>query len=103
MPEDSLDVQLRFAIVNRRLIRFEYSGAVRVAEPHDYGVQKGVIRLLAYQLRGGSSRASSSSGWKLLDAAKISGCTVLDETFAGSRGAAHQHHYAWEVLYARVS
>jgi hypothetical protein len=27
---------------------------------------------------------------------------MLDETFAGSRGAAHQQHYVWEMLHARV-
>jgi hypothetical protein len=96
------DEQLRFAIAEKRLIQFTYLGALRVAEPHDYGVYQGVTRLLAYQLRGSSSRATSARGWKLLDVAKIIGCTVLNETFAGSRGEAHQRHYVWDVLYARV-
>ena len=102
MAEASLDALLRFAITNKRLIRFSYSQALRVAEPHDYGLHKGVLRLLVFQVRGGSSRASSSRGWKLLDVGKVTSCTVLDETFAGSRGAAHQNHYVWEVLHARV-
>jgi hypothetical protein len=102
MPEISLDAQLRFAINSKRLIQFRYHDALRVAEPHDYGVQKGVTRVLAFQLRGASSRTTSARGWKLLDVTKISGCIVLDETFAGSRGEAHQQHYVWDVLYARV-
>jgi hypothetical protein len=102
MPEISLDAQLRFAINSKRLIQFRYHDALRVAEPHDYGVQKGVTRVLAFQLRGASSRTTSARGWKLLDVTKISGCIVLDEPFAGSRGQAHQQHYVWDVLYARV-
>lgn len=85
MPEGSLDTLLRSAIADKRLIQLSYSHALRVAEPHDYGVHKGVLRLLAFQLRGGSSRASSSRGWKLLDVGKITSCVMLDETSAGPR------------------
>ena len=45
----TLDSQLRFAIANRRLIRFTYESVVRVAEPHDYGLRDGAPRVLAYQ------------------------------------------------------
>ena len=55
IPEP-LDVQLRFAIANKRLIQISYGGYLRVLEPHDYGVQKGTRRLLAYQVRGGSAQ-----------------------------------------------
>ena len=75
MAEDSLDALLRFAIANKRLLHSP-TQAARVAEPHDYGVHKGVLRLLVFQLRGGSSRASSSRGWKLLDVDKITSCAV---------------------------
>ncbi len=41
------------AIQEKRLIEFIYkSGAVRIAEPHDYGILDGVERLLAFQLSG---------------------------------------------------
>ena len=98
-----LNEQLLFAIAQKRLIQFTYSGGTRVAEPHDYGVQKGTERLLTYQLRrsGGLSRGSVT-GWRLLDVAKIEHCVVLDQTFPGSRGQSHHQHYSWDVLYARV-
>ncbi|MCA1586308.1 MAG: hypothetical protein LC791_16555 [Acidobacteria bacterium] len=100
----SMDAQLRFAIANKRLIELGYHGTLRVAEPHDYGVQKGATRLLIYQLRSsGPTRRTSVSGWKLLSLSKIDGCTVLDETFLGSRGRSHQSHYVWDVVYARVT
>ena len=103
MHGGSIDSQLRLAIANKRLIQFTYNGALRVAEPHDYGVQKGRARLLAYQLRGSSSSARNSvSRWRLLDVEKMAGCVVLNETFPGSRGQAHRHHHVWDTLHARV-
>jgi len=101
---DSLDQRLRFAITHKRLIRFRYHGSERVAEPHDYGVQNGVTRLLAYQLRGPVRSARSAAvGWRLLDLSKLEDCVVLDEMFPGSRGAAHQQRLVWDVLHARVA
>jgi hypothetical protein len=100
----SLDDRLRFAIENTRLIEVRYSGSVRVAEPHDYGVHKGVERLLAYQLRGPArSPQQRVTGWRLFDLSKIEDCIVLDVTFRGSRGQSHRAHLVWEVLYARVA
>lgn len=98
----SIDEQLRHAIANKRLVELSYHGHRRVAEPHDYGVQNGRVRLLAYQVRGASSTRRSASGWRLLDVSKISRCEVLEETFSGTRGAAHQDHLVWDAVYARV-
>ena len=90
-----IDEQLRFAITNKHLVKLTYSGTARVVEPHDYGVQKGGVRLLAYQLQ-------TAPGWRLFDVAKIEGLAVLDTVFKGSRGASHQNHHIWDTLYARV-
>lgn len=100
----SIDEQLRFAIANKRLIQIGYRGDLRVAEPHDYGVQHGSANLLIYQLRGsGRGHGSRERGWKMLTVSKIDTCVVLDEAFSGSRGQSHQHHFAWDVVYARVT
>ena len=98
----SLDGRIRYAIEQKRLIEVGYRGALRIAEPHDYGAIHGVERLFVFQLRG---RASSRSGtpWRLLDLPKIESLRVLDETFRGSRGSAHKDHHAWDVVYARVT
>ena len=93
-----IDRQIRLAIARRHLIRFKYGSAVRVAEPHDYGIQHGLVRLLVYQQRA----MPFSRGWRMLDAAKITQLEVLEETFAGSRRAAHSHHFEWDTLFARV-
>jgi hypothetical protein len=103
LSSTSVDAQLRFAIANKRLIRFRYNGNVRIAEPHDYGVLDGVTRLLVFQLRGPiRSGQRGATGWRLLDFSKLEECTALDETFSGSRGSAHRNHYGWELLHARV-
>ena len=102
IPE-SLDVQLRFAIAHKRLIQLTYGGHVRALEPHDYGVQKGMLRLLAFQIRGGSSHAKGGKyGWKLLSLSRIEACTVLDDRFPGSRARSTQEHLVWDQLFARV-
>jgi hypothetical protein len=103
MADSSLDRQLRAAITGKHLVRLRYHGDRRVVEPHDYGVRKGVERLLIYQLRGVSRPASGrESGWRLLEVSKIDDCEVLDETFPGSRGEPRQKHMEWDILYARV-
>jgi predicted DNA-binding transcriptional regulator YafY len=99
----TLDAKLRFAIGNRLLLQLRYSSKTRVVEPHDFGLQKGTARLLAFQRGGpGDMHGRSVSGWRLFDLAKIEACVVLEETFAGSRGALHERHYVWDQLYARV-
>ena len=102
---DASDVDkiLRFAIANKRLIQVSYTGSVRVLEPHDYGIQNGKTRLLGYQRRvSGNGQRTGIKGWRMLDVSKIGQCVVLGEFFQGSRGASHQRHYVWEVVYARV-
>jgi len=49
-----IDQLLRGAIRNKRLIEFEYQQLKRVAEPHDYGIQNGIKKVLVYQVSGGS-------------------------------------------------
>jgi hypothetical protein len=103
--ERAVDAPLRAAIAGRRLIQLRYEGKLRVAEPHDYGVQQARERLLIYQLRvdgGTAADARRARGWRLLDVAKIADCQVLEQTFVGSRGQTDQQHHAWDVLYARV-
>jgi predicted DNA-binding transcriptional regulator YafY len=96
-----VDERLRFAITNKRLVKLSYSESVRVVEPHDYGVQKGVARLLAYQQQSFGPK-KSEPGSRLFDLAKIEELAVLEAVFKGSRGASHQNRRVWDVVYARV-
>jgi hypothetical protein len=99
----SIDGQLRFAIAGKRVIEVTYKGSVRLVEPHDYGVQKGTVRLFAYQVRSSFVPPGKSAiGWRMLDVPKIEKCVVTDQMFKGSRGTADQDHNVWDELYARV-
>ena len=99
----SVDIcRLRFAIANKRLIRFTYESAERIAEPHDYGLRDGVPKLLAYERQRTGRKDQRARGWRWLDLPKIQDCIVLDDSFSGTRETANQHHHLWDVLYARV-
>ena len=102
-PLSSLDYRIRFAIAHRRLIEVTYQRFTRLAEPHDYGRQGGVDRLLVYQLRDPARPGHISTGWRRLDVTTVESLTVLDEEFLGSRGTEQQHHHNWDVVYARVN
>jgi hypothetical protein len=96
----TVDASLRFAIQHRHLIQFTYQGAQRIAEPHDYGVSGGRIRLLAFQVRGRSK--SPLPGWRMFELARMEHVVVLDEPFRGSRERSGQSHTQWDSLFCRV-
>jgi hypothetical protein len=102
VQQPTLDSQLRFAIAHKRLIRFSYDGVIRVAEPHDYGQRDGADKVLAYQRQKGGRKDQNVRGWRWLDASKIEHCTVLEDSFKGTREASDQQHHQWDVLFARV-
>jgi hypothetical protein len=97
-----LDRLLRHAIAERRLITFVLHGCRRIAEPHDYGVLKGIYRLFCYQI-GGESRSKPGTGWRWATLAEMSQLSVLDGRFAGPRHAPTGQHVEWDVLVATVS
>ena len=98
--QSACDAPLRRAIANKRLIRFFYNSKLRVAEPHDYGIKNGALKLLVYQVGGQST--SVVRGWKLLDVVKIEDLEVLDRTFPGTRSRPAQHHMRWDGGFVRV-
>jgi hypothetical protein len=101
MTPVSVDSLIRQAISEKRLIRFVYAGKLRIAEPHDYGIQKGQIRLLSYQV-GGESNSGKLPAWRWLDVDGISEIEILDRTFRGGRPAPSGKHHAWDELFMRV-
>lgn len=90
-----LDKVLRTAIRKRRLIRLVYDGRDRIAEPHDYGIQDGAVRLLAYQVE-------PPAAWRLFSVSKITDCALLEDTFPGGRPTPTGKHHRWDQLFARV-
>jgi hypothetical protein len=98
-PED--DATIRTAITQRRLLRFSLHGCVRIAEPHDYGIRKGEIQLLVYQVDG-ESRSGKLPNWRWVVLAQASGFTLLDQTFDGGRAVPSGKHNPWQTLFLRV-
>ena len=88
------------AIQEVKLIRLRYKGSERIVEPHDYGIQNGIAKLLAYQLAGVSS--GRLPAWRSRYEEFISDIQILDQTFAGGRGAPTGKHQTWDRLFLRV-
>jgi hypothetical protein len=90
---------LRHAIEGRHLVRFTYKGKERIVEPHDYGMRKGIDRLLCWQIGGQSG--SPIPGWRLIDVADMQDCEMLDQQFSGAREVPGRHHQ-WDKVFIRV-
>jgi predicted DNA-binding transcriptional regulator YafY len=95
-----LDQLIYAAIQNKHLLRFQYKNKERVVEPHDYGIQNGVVRLFSWQVGGQSS--TRIPGWRLFDVTDIRDCEMLDRHFAGNREAPSGKHHRWDEVFVRV-
>ncbi|MCU1337440.1 MAG: hypothetical protein JWO19_3021 [Bryobacterales bacterium] len=98
--EPKIDELLQTAIENRRLIRLRYRNRERIVEPHDYGIQNGSAKLLAYQIAGSSS--GPLPNWRWMDVNLISDVQLLDRTFQGGRRVPSGKHHKWDELFIRV-
>jgi hypothetical protein len=98
--DQELDQLLYRAVEKKHLLRFRYKGSERVVEPHDYGIQNGVVRLFCWQVDGQSK--SPLPGWRLIDVANMQNCEMLDRQFGGNREAPSGKHHRWDKLFIRV-
>jgi hypothetical protein len=99
-PDRNIDELLRTAIEQRRLIRLVYHHKERVVEPHDYGIQNGSPKLLAYQVAGSSS--GKLPNWRWMETDLISDVHLLNRTFPGGRSTSSGKHHSWDKLFIRV-
>jgi hypothetical protein len=95
------DGVIRTAIQEKRLVKVTYLGKVRIIEAHDYGVHKGTVKLLSYQIAGASSGPLPNWRWMEVDA--ITEIDLLDRTFRGGRPSPSGKHHCWDELYLRVA
>lgn len=98
--EPNINPQLWKAIDETRLIRLLYKNRERIVEPHDYGIHKGVVKLLAYQVAGSSSHKLPN--WRWMEEELISEIHILDRTFPGGRPVSSGKHHNWDKLFIRV-
>src|ERR1043165_3889260 len=99
-PELNIDQLLRTAIEHRRLIQLVYRNRNRIVEPHDYGIHKGSVKLLAYQVGGSSSHQLPN--WRWMEADRITEIHLLNQTFPGGRPSPSGPHHKWDQLFLRV-
>lgn len=96
-----MDSLIRKAIAEKRLIEFEYHGCHRVAEPHVYGVDKGVTQLLVFQVRG-QSMSGGMAHWRRVDLQGVTNLALLDERFPGKRLNTSGIPSHWDQCFAVV-
>ena len=99
--DEQLDQTIRTAIAEKRLIRFQYKGKERICEPHDYGIQKGIVRLHCWQIAGASN--GRLPGWRLFDVIEMKDFEMLDRHFPGNREVASGKHHQWNEIFVRVA
>jgi hypothetical protein len=95
------DPMLYGAIEKKRLIRFNYKGKERIVEPHDYGIQNGIVRLHCWQVAGRSN--GRLPGWRLFDVKDMQNYEILDRHFPGNREIASGQHHRWDKIFIRVA
>jgi hypothetical protein len=96
----NFDELLRTAIEQRRLVRLFYRNKLRILEPHDYGIHKGSVKLLGYQVGGSSSEPLPN--WRWMEVNLISDIGMLNQTFPGGRPTPSGKHHQWDQLFIRV-
>ena len=80
-----MNPQICDAIRARAVIRFDYKGGPRVAEPHCHGLSRtGKEVLRAYQTDG-YSQSGDVRGWKMFEVAEMFGIEEIGDSFADSR------------------
>jgi hypothetical protein len=99
--DQKLNRLLRDAIESKQLIRFIYKNNERIVEPHDYGVQNGIVRLFCWQVGGTSS--SRIPGWRMIDVNGVQNCEMLNRHFPGNREIATGKHHRWGEVFIRVA
>lgn len=98
--EQQVNPLLWKAIEEKRLIQLRYKDRERIVEPHDYGIQNGLVKLLSYQVAGSSSGKLPS--WRLMEQHFMSEIKVLDQRFKGGRPTESGKHHKWDKLFIRV-
>jgi hypothetical protein len=69
----------------QHLVGFVYkAGRTRTVEPHDYGIRRGVERLLGVQT-GGESENGALHGWREFDVDQIRHLRILERRFPSTR------------------
>lgn len=80
-----MDLRICHAITGRRLLMFGYGGAMRVVEPHLYGITTAEHEAVSAWMRPGWSRSDPDGGWRMFRVDAIEELQLLPETFDAAR------------------
>jgi hypothetical protein len=97
-----MDPKICHAIAGRRLVMFAYGGALRVVEPHLYGVTTAGHEALSAWMRPGWSRVDPEGGWRMYRQDGLAALQVLPETFEGARPDFNPAGPHFQEIYCRV-
>ena len=75
-------------------MRLHYQEKEKTVEPHDYGIQKGVVRLLAFSNCWFQSRPTSELA--VVGQRQNFDVQLFDQTFPGGRPS--RKHHTWDEL-----
>jgi hypothetical protein len=82
---------------------FGYGEAVRVVEPHLYGVNMAGNEALSAWLRPGLSRADPEGGWRMYLAEDLRRMQALPEIFRGARQGYNPNDPHFTEVYCRLN
>jgi len=80
-----MNLVIRDAIVNKRVLEFSYNGHHRIVEPHAYGMDHKFKEVLRCFQTGGTTDSGMILCWKLFDADKIETLTATSRHFLNAR------------------
>lgn len=83
------------------MIKFDYHGHIRIAEPHVYGIKDTKESLLVYQT-GGSSSSGGIPEWRRMFVNEITNPEILSESFPGKRYTQSGEHSNFDRIIAIV-
>lgn len=89
------------AINEKKVVKFDYHGFDRVAEPHVYGTLNGIKSILTYQIRGGS-KSGGLPQWRRVNLDEIHNFVITEETFPGRRPFPSNKHASFDERFAIV-
>lgn len=87
------------AILEKRIIRFEYQGRYRIGEPHVLGKKNDKEQLLVFQLAG-DTNSDGLPQWRRVNVAGITDLEITKYTFGNKRHLVTGNHRGWDEFLA---
>jgi len=97
-----MDELILSALIDKKIIIFQYDGFERICEPHVFGVANGKKQLLCYQIAGGTRRGGIPQ-WRRFELTGMLKLKESGESFPGKRPVPHPPSLGWDRIIQVVS